>query len=254
MSHYMYMSCDMGYHRADLKAPKGLLMENTTQNNDNNRPIGYWLRAVDRLITREFATALETEGVTRREWMILNVLDGSIDAPEVAARIERGGKRLRHLAEHGWIAESDGSWTLTDDGRAAKARLAEAVGAVRAKVAGAVAPEDFATTLASLEAIARELGWDENERMPRGRGFGRRGFGPRGFGHRGFGPGLRPGFGPDDRESSADEHGEHPHGGHAHGRPDCGQGHRRGRHHDHRHAERAYERGFDAGFARGRTT
>jgi DNA-binding PadR family transcriptional regulator len=46
--------------------------------------------------------------------------------------------------------------------------------------------------MASLEAIARELGWDESEPMPGfGRGFGRdfgRGFGP------GFGPGG-PGFG-----------------------------------------------------------
>jgi hypothetical protein len=38
-----------------------------------------------------------------------------------------------------------------------------------------VSPEDFATTLASLEAIARTLGWseDDDERMPlrHGRGF-----------------------------------------------------------------------------------
>ncbi len=70
---------------------------------------------------------------------------------------------------------------------------------VREKVAGAVSAEDFAMMTASLEAIARELGWDENARMPH---RGRRGFGPR---HRGFGPGFGfapagegfgPGFGP----------------------------------------------------------
>ena len=213
-------------------------MENNTTHTDIPRPLGFWLRAADRLISREFATAFENEGVTRREWMILNVLDGAIEAPGLATRIQRGGKRLRALEDRGWITATGGSWTLTDQGRAAKTHLSEAADAVRAKVAGAVSPEDFATTLATLEAISRGLGWDENERMPRGHrhGFGRRGFGP-GFGHgrRTFVDGRteferhdRPGF----------------------RRPDCKQGHphhRRGGD----HAEHAYERGFDAGFARG---
>jgi len=225
-------------------------MENDTTH--TNRPIGYWLRAADRLITREFAIAFEDEGVSRREWMILNVLGGTVDAPELAARIQRGGKKLRGLAERGWVTEDDGAWTLTDEGRAAAARLSEVVAGIRAKVAGAVSPEDFATTLASLEAIARELGWDVDGAPLDARGPGRRfrpGFGRRG--RHGFGPrdGFGPGFGP----------GEHPHGGH--GRPGCADGERHGHHgtgrhgaghRGHRVVERAYERGFDAGFTRGR--
>ena len=206
-------------------------MENNTTHTDIPRPLGFWLRAADRLISREFATAFENEGVTRREWMILNVLDGAIEAPELAARIQRGGKRLRALEDRGWITDTGGSWTLTDQGRAAKARLSEAADAVHAKVAGAVSPEDFATTLATLEAISRGLGWDENERMPRGHRHG--------FGRRGFGAGFGPGFG-------------HGHG-HGHFRPGFGHG-RPGHRDHHRGADRteyAYERGFDAGFARG---
>ena len=245
-------------------------MENNTTHNDTAHPLGLWLRAVDHLIAREFATAFENEDVTRREWMILNVLDGTIEAPELAARIQRGGKRLRALEDRGWITEEGGSFTLTDDGRAAKARLSEAADAVRVKVAGAVSPEDFATTVASLEAIARSLGWDENEQMPRGRrhGFGRRGFGP-GF-HHGFGPRFVPGGhgfeghegdgheGPAGDGHGAPEFGRdcgHGHAGHyGHGHPGHA-GHRaHGGHPGHRgghDAEQAYERGFDAGFARG---
>lgn len=231
-------------------------MENNTTHNNTAHPLGRWLRAVDHLIAREFATAFEKEDVTRREWMIVNVLDGTIEAPELAARIQRGGKRLRALEDRGWITEEGGSFTLTDDGRAAKARLSEAADAVRAKVAGAVSPEDFATTVASLEAIARSLGWDENERMPRGRrhGFGRLGFGSGiGRGDRGFGPEFghgRPEFGHghpgfEDGRPDFERHGRP-----GFGRPDCEHGHphhRRGGD----HAEHAYERGFDAGFARG---
>ncbi|CAN7438020.1 hypothetical protein LJR045_002849 [Microbacterium sp. LjRoot45] len=225
-------------------------MENTAHHEP--RPIGYWLRATDRLISREFATAFETEGVTRREWMILNVLDGTVDAPHLADRIQRGGKKLRSLSERGWVAEVDGAWTLTDDGTAAKARLAETVDGIRSKVAGAVSDEDYATTVASLEAMARALGWDENTSHPHrghGHGFGGRGFGP----GRGFRPGR--GFGPRFGERGFGPRFGEP-GPHAGGCDDRRRGHdrREGGHHghDHGHSERAYERGFDAGFQRGR--
>ncbi|HET8927672.1 MAG TPA: hypothetical protein VFN24_07555, partial [Microbacterium sp.] len=165
---------------------------------DDRRPLGYWLRVVDRLITREFAAALEAEDVSRRDWMLLNLLSGDVEAPAfAAARLERRDKHLRRLKERGWVARGDDGWELTDEGRAAKERLAEIVQSVREKVSGAVSPEDWERLGASLEAIARELGWDESQGMPRGRGFGR-GFG-RGRGH-GFGPGRRfgsgRGFGP----------------------------------------------------------
>lgn len=162
--------------------------------NASTRPLGFWLRAVDRLLTREFAAALDSEGVGRREWMILNLIDGTVEAPQLAERIRRS-KKVRSLVERGWVEDVDGEWRLTDDGRAAKARLTEVVDGLRSRVTAAVGPEAFATTLASLETIARELGFDD-ERMPfgpRGRhGHPRGGFGP----GRGFRPGFGRGFGP----------------------------------------------------------
>ncbi|MBN9154045.1 MAG: hypothetical protein J0J05_08685 [Microbacterium sp.] len=168
------------------------------------RPLGYWLRLVDALITREFARTLENEGVGRRDWMLLNVLSGTIEVPGLAERLARRGKHLRRLEERGWVAPAgDGTWSLTDEGRAAQERLTALVSGIREKVAGAVSPEEFATMTASLEAIARELGGDETSWPGRGFGFGGRGFG-RGFGKgfggdRGFGPDFRshePGYGP----------------------------------------------------------
>lgn len=204
------------------------------------RPLGFWLRTVDALITHEFSAAFDGAGIDRRDWMLLNALSGEVELPAFAERFVRRGKRLRRLEERGWAVENgDGTWALTDEGRAARDELSEVVDGIRSRVAGAVSPEEYATTMASLEAIARELGWEEGRRMPRG-GFGRRGgFGP-GFGPRGgsgHGGDFGPGFAPDPH------HCAHPHAGH--GAP----GHRR----PHHHGERAYERGFDAGFARGRT-
>ena len=218
--------------------------ENGSPDAGRTPPLGYWLRAVDALIDREFASALAAEHVDRRDWMLLNAVSGDDDLPGwLASRLHgRGGKRLRALAERGWVTRTDDVWTLTDEGRAAKARLAGIVDGIHERVSTAVSPEEYATMTASLEAIARELGGGESERMPRlGRRPGRRGFGP------GFGPGFGAGFG---REFGP---GFGRRGGH-HGAPEhCGP--REHRHGDHgaehrgeRHAERAFERGFDAGF------
>ncbi len=244
-------------------------------------PLGAWLRLVDALITRELASALDPDDLSRRDWMLLNAISGATDAPWIAERLAHGAKHVRRLAERGWIARDDsGDWTLTDDGHAAQKRLGEKVAAVRARVAGAVSDDEFAQLLTSLKAIARELGWDESQPMPRrGRGLGRSrslhdrredwGHGhDAGWGahheHMGFGPahphphdeGFGPhaqGFGPAHRrghsighecahtEVERSHHGAaHAHGAHGHGV------HRR------RRAERAYERGFAAGFAAAR--
>ena len=180
-------------------------MNDITDNHENDndsetplptdrRPLGYWLRAVDGLLTREFATALDAEGVSRRDWMLLNLLSGDIDAPELPERLARKGKRLRGLEERGWVEEhGDGTWSLTDLGRSEKDRIGVTVDGIRSRVVDAVGDaEAYAALTTSLEAIAREFGWDESA-TGRERGFG--GFGRRGF--PGFGTEFRgPGFGP----------------------------------------------------------
>ncbi|WP_404429827.1 hypothetical protein LG299_10145 [Microbacterium lacus] len=228
---------------------------NFSNSEKNPRPFGWWLRTVDALVAREFATAFEAEDITRRDWMLLSVLSGDIDRPGLAERIARKGKRLDSLAERGWIArDAEGTWALTPEGTATKERLGAVVEGIRSRVAGAVSPEDFATTMASLEAIARELGWDESAPMNE-RGFGRRrhGFGPRGFGPD-LGRGFRPGFGGgghrgreyaergDFRPEPVDQYNQHKDFGPGHGRH---RAHHRGQH----RAEQAFERGFAAGFA-----
>jgi len=240
---------------------------NTITSEETSRPFGFWLKAVDRLMAAEFASAFESEGITRREWRILNVVDGTVPARHPKNDRPLPAHKLTRLIELGWVADSDGTWILTDEGRAAKDRLDVIVEGIRAKVTDAVPAEDLATTVATLERLARAFGWDEETPLPRGRGrrdfgprgLGRGGFGPRGFG-RGFGPhGFgRPGFGPQDFDHeghSAPEHGGRGHGDHSDQRfaHDADHGHRGGpRAHFARFVQGSYERGFDAGFARGR--
>ncbi|EYT60460.1 hypothetical protein [Microbacterium sp. UCD-TDU] len=203
-----------------------------SQNPENtSHPFGYWLKAADRLMAAEFATAFDSEHANRRDWRILNAVDGTV-APDRPLNTHK----LHDLTERGWVATDGDGWALTDEGRAAKDRLGAIVDKIRAKVADAVPAEDMATTLASLEKIARAFGWDEETPLPRGRrhGFGgpRHGRGaPRGFGHR-----LRHDFGPGMEAESG-----------------CRHAHGHGHTHDHGHkTQHAFERGFDAGFTRGR--
>lgn len=198
------------------------------------RSLGFWLRAADAAIAAELGRVLADEGLDRRDWAVLNVLAGELDAPGLADRVRHGGKRVRSLAARGWAIEADDAWTLTDTGRRERDRIQGLVDEVRARVRGAVPEADLATTIASLETITHTLGWDEA--APRRFGpRGRRGFGPRcgGFG-RGFGHGHGHGFG--------HGHGEHP----QHSEHQQHGGHQRHR------GERAFERGFTAGFRAGR--
>jgi hypothetical protein len=173
--------------------------EESTDTPRAERPLGYWLRTVDGYITRTFAEALDAEGVSRRDWMLLNVLAGDVDAPGLAERLARKGKRLRSLEDRGWaLQKGDGSWELTDLGRAEKERIGAIVDGVRARVSGAIGDDAYTQLTASLEAIARELGWDETTAAERGFGHpgAGRGFGRPPFGAPGFGPDFAPGFGP----------------------------------------------------------
>ena len=179
----------------------------TTDDNNTNsntsiptspRPLGYWLRVIDRRLDDAMSELFAADGLTRRDWRRLNLVAGTVSDPRLSAKLAARPERVQPLVERGWVDGEPGAWRLTEAGEAARASLHERVSSLRAMVAGAVSPEDFATTLTSLEAIARELGWTEGDRMPRrhGRGFGHRHNGE-GFGHR------------HDGEHHGEAHGEH---------------------------------------------
>ena len=128
MSHYMYMHFDI-YRRMSIERPLRAAPErnshehrkhrrHTRRQRRGARPLGFWLRTVDALISREFAAAFDGEGVTRRDWMLLNAVSGDVEVPGFAERFARkGGKRLRGLEQRGWVEETgDGTWILTEEG------------------------------------------------------------------------------------------------------------------------------------------
>lgn len=184
-----------------------------------HRPLGFWLKLVDRRITEQMDELFAADGITRRDWRMLNALAGEARDEHLAERLRSKPHALRRLVERGWVAGFPPQ--ITDAGREARDRLETQVTTLRERVASAVPADDFATMLRSLEAIARELGWDESQPLPRGHRGGRR-YGARSneqheraeraerFGHR------RHGFGRFEDDAGS----EHPasHGGFGHRR------------------------------------
>ncbi|MCJ1708415.1 MarR family winged helix-turn-helix transcriptional regulator [Microbacterium sp. VKM Ac-2923] len=254
------------------------------------RALAHRLTTIGHALHHRLFAQLHDSDIHPKTVLLLGAIDGRIDAPWVADRLARGGKRLSALADRGWVTRADDGWSLTDDGRA----LLDRVDAERSAVLADVPAEHLANLTSALDALAKVLEVDDAEAAGPGRrggfrygfgvvpGAGMRGFGPdprRAFGpneHRGFRvgergsdsaarhpvhPADRAGFGPSERSHGEhvrdshlhDEHGHGIHGARHHGERDHGENGRGGHRPDRRRAhERAFERGFDAGFQRGR--
>lgn len=223
------------------------------------RSLAHRLTTVGHALHHRLFAQLRDSDLHPKTVLLLRAIDGRIDAPWIADRLARGGKRLASLAERGWIERTDDRWALTAEGR----EILDRLDADRSALLADVPAEELERLVASLDAVSAALGLDEADATPfgpRGRGGrGMRGFGP-GFGPfgRGFGPAFGPGagFGPGwrgEHDADAEQHDPRHRGGHGRGcDPRGGHAHHGHGHDDRRAAQRAYERGFDAGFSRGR--
>lgn len=135
---------------------------------DTPRPIGYWLKLVDRLIDEQFASTLEEHGVTRRQWQLLNVLsrepatveqlDAAV-APFLSADDDESSvEHLTELIESGWVDATPTGYDVTERGRGAFERLAEVVATQRTVMAAGVTEDEYTQTISVLERMARNLG------------------------------------------------------------------------------------------------
>jgi len=135
------------------------------------RPIGFWLKLVDRMIDEQFASTLEEHGVTRRQWQLLSVLsrepatveqlDAAVAPFLSAADSETSADHLAELLDSGWVALATDQYEITERGRIAFDKLADVVAAERTLATEGVTPEQYEQTLAVLERVARNLGWND---------------------------------------------------------------------------------------------
>ncbi|HUM11322.1 MAG TPA: hypothetical protein VLT82_10275 [Myxococcaceae bacterium] len=142
------------------------------------RPVGYWLKEVDRLLEESFARALASEQCSRRHWQLLNVLEAgpaseagleSALAPFAATDAEGVRAGLEELVQRGWAEPLPGARVqLTSVGREAHRRLQATVAEQRRHIAEGVSEADYRTTVSVLERMAGNL--EAFLRAPRRRG------------------------------------------------------------------------------------
>ena len=147
---------------------------------DDNKPIGWWLKEVDRLLEQSFEQTLAEDGLTRRQWQALNAAaphypastpqprETAAQAPDGAAEavtigvalapfLDGGSGELAAvigpLVERGWLVGQ----VLTAEGEAARRRLAEKVRAQRRRVMAGISEADYRVTVDVLRRMAGNL-------------------------------------------------------------------------------------------------
>jgi DNA-binding MarR family transcriptional regulator len=139
-------------------------------NTDSERPIGYWLKKLDRLIDRQFELQLSTARLSRRQWQLLNLLENNPrSVPELEAELEpflKGAAAelsdaVAGLVTRGWAESTDNIVNLTEIGQQqfeiAKATAAE----LRQSMMRGISPEEYRTTIDMLARMAANLETNE---------------------------------------------------------------------------------------------
>jgi DNA-binding MarR family transcriptional regulator len=141
------------------------------------RPLGYWVKEIDRRIETDLESVLGEEGLTRRHWQVLHtVAQGSATRSDLNDALAPFAPTVRpevdDLIGRGWIEDSadiSGSGsrapdketradlTLTSEGQAAHERVAEQVAAARARITAGFSEQDYVTLISLLERVAGNL-------------------------------------------------------------------------------------------------
>ena len=131
------------------------------------RPIGYWLKHLDRLIEAAAERAFAEQKLTRRHWQIMNILrESSQDAAGLTRAIRpfwgAGAITLDEvtggLTRRGWLTRDDaGRYTLTPAGQAGHAAVEKKVHGIRSTFLTGLTEEDYRGTVRVLQRMAENM-------------------------------------------------------------------------------------------------
>jgi DNA-binding MarR family transcriptional regulator len=130
------------------------------------RPIGYWLKRLDRLIDARFENQLGEAGLSRRHWQLLNLLeDGPRSVPELQAELEpflQGApeelsEAISGLVTRGWADSQDNIVSLTETGQAQFGLVKAKVPELRQALLAGISPEEYQATIDVLARMAANL-------------------------------------------------------------------------------------------------
>lgn len=137
---------------------------------EKSRPIGYWLREADELLTRFTNRVQLANGVSRFEWQALNLVNrtpgvraGQIGAVLLPYMDEQAlSAIIGRLVDRGWIEEfgltgDDAAYRVTESGVAQHERVRRAQQQVRDVAMREITHEEYVATVAVLRRIVMNL-------------------------------------------------------------------------------------------------
>jgi hypothetical protein len=138
-------------------------------NTGAERPIGYWLKKLDRLIDGRFERQLGDAGLSRRPWQVLNLLqDGPRSAPELQAELEPFldgtpddlDDAVAGLLSRGWVDSQDAVISLTETGEAQFGLVTAKITELRQHLAAGISPVEYRATIDVLVRMVANLDSD----------------------------------------------------------------------------------------------
>jgi DNA-binding MarR family transcriptional regulator len=142
-----------------------------TQDMKSQRPIGYWLKQADNLLTEQINEAHATHRVSRADWQVLNTLKYGASASreqifetmQIFVDASNFNDIMTSLAARGWILQQQGSkpgadaFQLTEDGERQHAILLAAQKGVRQRAMEGISEAEYVTVIRVLQQIVNNL-------------------------------------------------------------------------------------------------
>jgi DNA-binding MarR family transcriptional regulator len=133
------------------------------------RPIGNWLKNLDRLIDAQCERQLGDAGLSRRQWQLINLLeDGPRSVPELHTELEPFLQdapddlqdALSGLVGRGWADSQDEIVALTEIGQAQFGLVKAKVAELRQTLMIGISAEEYQATIDVLIRMAANLEFD----------------------------------------------------------------------------------------------
>ncbi|HEX2342008.1 MAG TPA: hypothetical protein VHI98_16150 [Vicinamibacterales bacterium] len=131
------------------------------------RPIGYWLKHLDRLIDEAFERALDADGLTRRHWQVLNTLAaGPSTAAALTAAlqpfVQEDAKAveviIKDFFDRGWVRNvPDGGVEISERGRAVHEAAMKRVAETRQDLRRGITDDEYVSVVRILQRMASNL-------------------------------------------------------------------------------------------------
>ena len=133
------------------------------------KPIGYWLRHTDEVITEHVDGVLSDNGFTRSRWQVLNIvyqagtitMGGVFNTMQTFIDARQLEEIIHRFVEEGWLVKfGEGvasQLTLTDAGKAQRETVFKLQSEVRRRAMQGITEQEYATVIEVLQRIVKNL-------------------------------------------------------------------------------------------------